>query len=437
MVRRSSMLMLLKPFFLGSSDESPRTRWVRRVRNACIGVTGSAVCLWIAAQTNPRVGPAVADGLRAVFGPGFVAWAEDVAYGAQDTYNGWKYKDSKPKEFWAALPTSPILDGGVAENHAMDAEAGVDASSVTAFPPKAFAPPFAEVATKADGQWFLMEDDVEPSDAPVFAKSLVHPDTKRPYAAVAVVAIDLTRVSLNVVAGTDEPASETVTYKQRPGRVPQVDHARLLATFNGGWQAVHGHFGMMVDGLELLPPKDKCCTVALLKDGSLRIAQWPELSGALDTIQSYRQTPPCLRTQGSHHELLKDSAKNWGAAVDGSTVIRRSAIGLNKERTILYYGVGDSLTGLTLAEAMGYVGAEDAAELDVNWAFPRFLTYEHKKAQPTVKESLIQASFKANEYVGVSWYRDFFYLTRKGGSASADAGTPMNADAGTQDAAIP
>jgi hypothetical protein len=435
------MLMLLKPFFLGSSNESPRTRWIRRVRNTGFGVVGSAVGLWIAAQTDARVGPAVANALRAVFGPGLVAWAEDVAYGAQDSYNGWRYKDSKPKEFWAPVVTSAaIVDGGAAESlvKSDSADAATDASFASAFPPQAFAPPFAEVASKTDGQWFTMEDDVDPSDAPVFAKSLVHPDTKRPYTAVAVVAIDLTRVSLNVVAGTDEPASETVTYKQRPGRVPLGDHARLLATFNGGWQAVHGHFGMMVDGLELLPPKEKCCTVALLKDGSLRIAQWPELSGAIDSIQSYRQTPPCLRTQGSHHELLKDSSKSWGAAVDGSTVIRRSAIGLNKARTILYYGVGDSLTGLTLAEAMGYAGAEDAAELDVNWAFPRFLTYEHKKAQPTVKESLIQASFKPNEYVGISWYRDFFYLTRKGSAASADAGPPTStADAGVPDAASP
>jgi hypothetical protein len=74
--------------------------------------------------------------------------------------------------------------------------------------------------------------------------------------------------------------------------------------------------------------------------------------------------------------------------------------------------VGDSLTGLSLAEALGAAGAADAAELDVNWAFPRFLTYEHKGEIPTVKESLIQASFKPTEYVGISWYRDFFYVTR-------------------------
>ena len=33
-------------------------------------------------------------------GPAPVAWAEDVAYGVQDRYNRWRYKDAAPKRFW-------------------------------------------------------------------------------------------------------------------------------------------------------------------------------------------------------------------------------------------------------------------------------------------------------------------------------------------------
>jgi hypothetical protein len=189
----------------------------------------------------------------------------------------------------------------------------------------------------------------------------------------------------------------------------------MFAAFNGGWQAVHGHFGMMVDGATLLAPRDQACTVALYKSGAMRIAPWTAIAPEADQLVAYRQTPPCLRENGSHNSLLADTSKNWGAAVDGATVIRRSALGLNQAKNVLFYGVGDSLSALSIAAALGYAGAHDVAELDVNWAFPRFLTYAHATptAAPTVKESLIPASYKPGEYVSISWYRDFFYLTKK------------------------
>ncbi|MFO0664544.1 MAG: hypothetical protein U0174_11370 [Polyangiaceae bacterium] len=385
---------------------SRKRKWLRRLRNVCIAGIVLVIGLWIAVQTNPKVGPALADAARAVFGPRFVAWVEDVAYGAQDKYNVWRHGDDAPKSYWnepdAAVVVLTKPDAG---------DGGMDAG-VRAFPPAEFTPPFPKAATKADGIWVAIIDDVEPKAPPVFAKSLVHPDQARPYAAVAVVAMDLEKLRLHLVAGTEEPQSDTVKHKDRPGRIPESEHARLVAAFNGGWQAIHGHFGMMIDGVTFLQPKEKSCTVAIYKDSSLRIAPWTDVSSGQDTMQAFRQTPPCLRIGGSHNELLKDTSKNWGAAVDGTTVIRRSAIGLDKSRKVLFYGVGDGLSALTIAEAMGYAGATDVAELDVNWAFPRFLTYSHDKKEPMVKESLIPAAFKPNEYVGISWYRDFFYLTR-------------------------
>jgi hypothetical protein len=378
------------------------------------------------AQNNPRFVPLAVDVLRAVVGPEAVAKLEDEVYTAKDKVQGWKSEGEAPKTYWdnndAEAPMLLSAPGQTGQVAVGDASAAFDGAAdggvpVAAFPPPAYTPPFPQIAAKNDGLWYGMTDDAEgssPTELPVMAKSLVHPDPKRPYTAVAIVAIDLTRTSLHLVAGSEEPASDVVKHKDRPGRIPDSDHARLVAAFNGGWQAVHGHFGMMIDGAQFLPPKDKCCTVALYKDGSLSIAPWTALSSTSGDMFAYRQTPPCLREGGSHHSLLQDSSKNWGAAVDGATVIRRSAIGIDKAKKVLYYGVGDSLTALTIAEALGYAGAWDVAELDVNAAFPRFLTYSHAKEHPTVKESLIPALYKPGEYATLSWYRDFFYLTRKG-----------------------
>jgi hypothetical protein len=416
-------------------------RVLRWLRNLSIFGLVSLVLLWTVIQTNPKAGPWLADAARAVVGPKAVAWAEDVAYSAQDRVNSWRYKDTAPKTFWesdaAGRAAGTTLQSGAAS---VTQDAGADAISTkpNSFMPTAVAPPFPRIATPSDGQWVAMDDDIVPTE-PVMYKTLIHPDDKRPYAAVAVVAIDLRRVNLQMVAGTDEPASE-VKRNERPGKVPEGDHDALVATFNGGWQAVHGHFGMMVNGVTFLPPKDRSCTIALLQPSSdggggsvgqdagvadaggssaqasgpapILIAPWTELASRKD-IRSFRQTPPCLRVRGSHHELLQDTSRNWGAAVDGSTVIRRSAIGIDEKHQVLFYGVGDSLSALTIAAALGYAGAYDVAELDVNWAFPRFLTYSHEKKPPVVKATLIPAQYKPHEYVGTSWYRDFFYLTRK------------------------
>jgi hypothetical protein len=351
-----------------------------------------------------------------------VAWLEDTAYGAQDALNRWRYKDAAPKEYWEGQgqgqtppavpqPLPAATDAGL-DDAAADAAPRKDAN----FPPAAVTPPFPAVAGKTDGVWLPIADDVAPSETPVLAKTIIHPDDKRTYAAVAVVAIDVRRVRIRSIAGTEEPANPQVPRKDRPGKIPASDHPKLVAAFNGGWQAIHGHFGMMVQGLEILPPKAESCTVALMKDDTIRIGSWPALAGDRDKMTSFRQTPPCLYEGGTVHKALTDGSKSWGAAVDGATVIRRSGVGISKDGNTLYYASGDGLTALTLAQALGAVGSHSSAELDVNWAFPRFLFYVHPtggSGEPQAKSSLIPCTYKPNEHVGQSYYRDYFYVVRE------------------------
>src|SRR5690242_21516510 len=98
-------------------------------------------------------------------------------------------------------------------------------------------------------------------------KGVVHPDPKRNFAAIAVVAIDLKRVDLHLVAGTQEPASDKVPADHRPGIVPKEAFGDLIAAFNGGFKAIHGHWGMMLGGETFVAPRDVGCTTALYKDG--------------------------------------------------------------------------------------------------------------------------------------------------------------------------
>ena len=404
---------------------APKRRFTKRRVFGALFAIGAAY--GIAALTIPAVVPATVDGVRAILGPKAIAAVEDAVYGWKDRWETYRHGEDKPTEYWTPPPPegaggagSPGNTGGGAP--VPTASASASASAVPSyFPPPSFAAPYPKVAAAQDGTWYPVADDVAlstaiPPEKPVFAKALVHPDPKRPFSVVAVLALDALRVRVDAVAGTSEPESETVKRAQRPGKVPPADYARMIAAFNGGWQAVHGHFGMMADGVEILPPKDASCTFVMFKDGTFAIGTWSKLAARRAEMKSFRQTPRCLAEEGQASARLADAATGWGVSVDGETVIRRSAIGLDKEKKVLFYGVGDSQSAKSIAEALTAAGAVDIAMLDVNQAFPRFLFYSHDGGPtdpPHAKSSLIPAEYKPTEYVERSWYRDFFYVTRR------------------------
>src|SRR5262249_13702838 len=150
-------------------------------------------------------------------------------------------------------------------------------------------------------------------------------------------------------------------------------------------KAIHGHYGMMIDNETFLPPRDIGCTVAMYKDGGLKIRTWPAVKDSAPTMGAYRQTPPCLVEQGKVNDALEpvEYNRNWGATVSGETVIRRSAIGVDKTGRVLFYGLGEAVTAQALAHGMRAAGAEDAAQLDVNYSYPRFLFYAKVEAGET------------------------------------------------------
>lgn len=406
---------------MSTKAKAPRRgRWRRR---ALIGLGAVAVAvpaLWVAIHEIPGFGPALADGVRAVVGPGPVAWAEDVAYGVADEWNCWRYQDAAPKTFWEA-PSGAVAAGPAAVPVA--ASGGASAGPAPArdpaevFPPAPFEPPYRNVAGAGDGQWLPMPDAVRPGE-PIMFKAVVHPDPKRSFAAIAVVAIDLRKMDLVLVAGTSEPQSMTVPKEHRPGLVPADRAADLVAVFNGGFKAMHGHYGMMIEGETFVVPRDIACTFAFYQGGGLKIGTWSGLKASEPEMRAYRQTPPCLVEDGEINKALHwdEYNKSWGAAVGGETIIRRSAIALDASGQVLFYGLGEAMTAQALARGMKAVGAYGAAQLDVNYSYPRFLTYERKNPgePPRATAALIpDIKFTSYEYAIEPSPRDFFYLARR------------------------
>ena len=399
-----------KPAPKETAPAKKKSRWGRRLLWGAGGSIVGLGALWVAIHEVPGFGPWIADTGRAVLGQAAVAWIEDTAYGIADDINQLRFKDEKPVTYWEQPATAaPVVSAAPAPSGSAVASAPPASEA-----PPAFEPPQPTVATEQDGKWSPVVD--ASGQAPAMWKALVHPDAKRSFAAVAIVAIERKQIELHLVAGKTEPASNNVPMEKRPAIVPESDQGDLVAAFNGGFKAQHGHWGMMLDGETYVEPRDVGCTVALMKDGSIRIGTWTAVKDAAGDMRWYRQTPPCLIENGESPKALESEyAKGWGAAVGGETVIRRSALGVDASGKYLYFGLGDALTAQSLARAMKAAGAISAAQLDVNYAYPRFLVYERANGEaPKAKSAIIpDIKFRAAEYVGEPALRDFFYLTRK------------------------
>ncbi|MFO0552754.1 MAG: hypothetical protein U0271_30460 [Polyangiaceae bacterium] len=386
-----------------------KRKWLRRIGLGLrIGVPVSILALWIAIHRIEWLGPWLADTGRSIVGNDAIAKLEDWAYGVQDKYNQVTRGNEPPTAHWQVPAEKPkVLE---------------DTSIKVAYPRFELTnvgPMHSTFAAPGDGEWVPMTDERNPDEPPPMWKTLVHPDKKRGWALVAVVAMDLRQMRLHLVPGTQEPISKLAGARdyKRTGLIPAADIPIALAAFNGGFKATHGQYGMKVDGVVFIEPRGISCTVAAYPQDKLDIRSWEVVKDTVDSMSWFRQTPACMVEGGELHKgLVVEENTLWGATLDRNTVIRRSAIGLSEDGGTLFVGISEATTALAIASAMQHVGAYNVAQLDVNWSFPKFVTIDPTNgdaSNPTVKAIIDGFEYKPDDYVRRAALRDFFYVTRK------------------------
>ncbi|MCH2107795.1 MAG: phosphodiester glycosidase family protein, partial [Polyangiaceae bacterium] len=272
-------------------------------------------------------------------------------------------------------------------------------------------------AARGDGVWVPMLDEQHPEDAPRLFKTLLHPDKSRSWAELFVVAIDLRQVAVLPVMGYQEPRTEKKEAEgyTRFAKIPPRHFPELLAAFNGGFMAEHGHYGVFFDGISFIDAKPHSCTFARFKDGHFAVAKWEDLEDQADELLWYRQAPECMYRNGKIHPWIDaHRSRKWGATLDGNTVIRRSAVGLSEDGQVLFVGISNHTNAKALAEGMNHAGAHNVAQMDVNWSYPKFVTYKADEEGTPHPIALAKGfEFSDKLYVGERSMRDFFYLARK------------------------
>lgn len=237
---------------------------------------------------------------------------------------------------------------------------------------------------------------------------------------VHVVALDLGRLALDYMPGSEDVGDKKLPSPLEAGLVPRAHLVGLIAAFNGGFMPQHGRWGMKKAGQVIVPPKESGCTVALVESEDrrgVRIAPWSKLASLDAHVPSYRQTPPCLLDGAElHPDLERGHEKPWGGFLPNLVTRRRSAVGLDAGGSTLFYAVGVEVGPRLLAEGLRYAGAVVAAELDINDNWTRFALFEidEEVGEPRVTSMLLGDMVKQKSgYVARPSARDFFYVRRE------------------------
>ncbi|MEZ4301075.1 MAG: phosphodiester glycosidase family protein [Polyangiaceae bacterium] len=331
-----------------------------------------------------------------------------------------------PLEAKGGVPTASAKAPPVASVASVSAgpvETGVVAEAAPPPPPPPPVPPpdaevpFERTKAEGDGKWsvYIGAGEGEPG---LMYKTTVHPHPVNGFVYAAVVAIDLTRTEVRLVAGTDEPESKTFPKERRTGLVPKERVDDVLVVMNGGFMAKHGKYSMMLEGEEMFEPREDACAVARRKDGSMWIAPWIEMKGKNAELEYYRQTPHCLIDKGVMHPDLDSEYKrrHWGGQDNGRKDTRRSAVGLSADGKILFYALGEWVFPKDIALVMKSVGAVSAAQLDINWSYTRFLRMGRPSpgdAVQVVSTLVPKIEHSKKGYVEKAATRDFFYVVPK------------------------
>jgi len=220
-----------------------------------------------------------------------------------------------------------------------------------------------------EGTWQPKNDDPFihqlPGLPPTFVTTFIRSDRRRKVTRVYIALWDPRVVQLDMMAGIAEPKSATGA--TGPGMIPREPTVlrRVAAAMNAGFQALHGEYGMMSDGVIYLPPKAYGATVAKLRDGTTAFGTWPKDARIPTDMLSYRQNMTPLVVDAKFNPYGRTW---WGGTPsdwEDKTHTVRTGICLTKEGFVGYF-YGADLSPASLARAQIQARCQYGVALDMN-----------------------------------------------------------------------
>ncbi len=362
------------------------------------------------AATNiwPNLGAQAVDLGRVIFGDQAVSEVENLLLTVEDKLKQTKYKVTKSQPLAPWNPSDPVTSSNPIPLTSSGKNLPLQPKTDQAWALQNV-PALGDLP--GEGQWqpYLWD-----SQGNVVAyRTFIQPDPNRPYALVAIVAFNLDATRLPFVLGYDEPKSSV--FITRPARIPAGDMVpgRILAAFNGGFKAQHGHFGVMLDGVTLIPPREGFATFGIYSNGKVVLGAWGKDITSSPQLVAYRQNGLLIVQEGQINPLTaRTDPQVWGFTTDGTTATGRSALGISQDGKVLYYAAGFDLTLPVLARAVQDAGAWQAMQLDINNYYVHFeAIHFNAQGKPQAATLLDQMQGPGDRRYLTIESRDFFYVT--------------------------
>ena len=230
--------------------------------------------------------------------------------------------------------------------------------------------PVISPALQGEGQWFPVAQ-ADGYDA-MWVMSM------RPTAATGgivatLVAIDQTHLRTAMFNGTEEPGGGPW---RRGDRVPKELQPFLVATMNGGFRFDHIDGGYMNEGVVAKPLLDGDATLAIDRNGVMRLGVLGRDIVDDGSWESLRQNLWLIVDNGrSNVQAGIDNGVWWGADFGNEVYVKRSGVcELSDGR--LAYALVDQVDAEQFAQALVAVGCVRAMQLDINADWPSFLVYD-------------------------------------------------------------
>lgn len=399
-----------------------RNNWIIVIISGVLTILLSLLFLLaIVPAISPSTGADIADLLRAAVGPAPVAVLESVSFQLQDKLNQFRsqmnggqsqiqWSNQTQIQTATSIPSTPSSSAA----HTTLAVPKVPINQNNPGSPS----PTNNVLTDAPQiGWQAYGPTL--NGVSIMARTMLLLDPQRSYSGVALVRIDTSKLQLHMMPGTIEPAHPSGIVKAIPdlGMVPPADQNHLMAAFNGGFKGIHGRYGMMVDGVTLLAPKDGLATVALYQDGHVQIGTWgTDMNQTPDMIAFRQNCPPLIEAGQVNPGLYLNNRMAWGYT-GNSDITWRTGLGVTQDGRYLIYAVGNGTSAATLAEALQKAGAYNAMQLDINQYYAHFDTYQSVN-DPTASQGfsvtgdrLLEEMINNPHLYLTPNVRDFFYLT--------------------------
>lgn len=261
--------------------------------------------------------------------------------------------------------------GGRASGEANGASPRPTTTTKPPYQPPAISPKL-QPAEEGEGQWVPKDSWYPgPPRAAAVLTTTWRPDPANPSTVAYAAWMRTKTTTLALYPGYKGPGETTLN--RGPMMVPEDARDMLLATFNSGFYEEDSAEGFFVNDTAYFPMVKGHATVVAYDDGRVDIVAWDggERPGA--DVRMARQNLTMLVEDGRPGDGTSVGS-NWGLTLGGVPAVWRTGLGVDARGNLIYVAA-PSQTAASLAEVMIQAGCVRAMQLDINPAWPIFVTY--------------------------------------------------------------